>query len=161
MNAEVVALEGRAHERRLREVADELEATGWAFEIADAQWRLFHVSSELCQLLYESDPEAIGVGRHLLESRYGPAYKMVTQEHRTRWLERNGPYMLHDNPKLVEHLGDVLPPAHAEAIGQSSRSPRRRAGFPRSSSTAASSRAVCTTWASAWSTTTATPSGSS
>jgi class 3 adenylate cyclase len=116
MSAEVVALESRAHDRRLREIADELEATGWAFEITDAQWRLFHVSSELCELLYESDPDAIGVGRHLLESRYGPAYKMVTQEHRTRWLERNGPYMLYDDPKMAERLGDVLPPAHVEAI---------------------------------------------
>src|SRR5829696_7500517 len=147
MSAEVVALEGRAHERRLREVAEELEGTGWAFEIADAQWRLFHVSSELCQLLYESDPEKIGVGRHLLESRYGPAYKMVTPEHRTRWIERNGPYMLHNDPKPAERLGDVLPPGHSAAL--------RRAGCPRSSSTAASSRAACTTWASAWSTTTA------
>ena len=116
MSAEVVALEERAHERRLREVADELEGTGWAFEIADAQWRLFHVSSELCQLLYESDPERIGVGRHLLESRYGPAYKMVTQEHRARWIERNGPYMLHDDPKLPERLAEVLPPGHRDAL---------------------------------------------
>src|SRR5215213_9851893 len=116
MSAEVVALEGRAHERRLREVADELEGTGWAFEIADASWRLFHVSSELCQLLYESDPERIGVGRHLLESRYGPAYKMVTPEHRARWIERNGPFMLHDDPKLPERLADVLPPDHAEVL---------------------------------------------
>src|SRR5215213_4200015 len=116
MSAEVVALEGRAHERRLREVADELEATGWAFEVADAQWRLFHVSSELCELLYESDPERIGYGRHLLETRYGPAYKMVTPEHRVHWIERNGPFMLHDDPNLIERLGDTLPPAHAEAL---------------------------------------------
>src|SRR5215207_9124535 len=112
MSAEVVALEGRAHERRLREVAEELEGTGWAFEIADAQWRLFHVSSELCQLLYESDPERIGVGRHLLESRYGPAYKMVTAAHRTRWIERNGPYMLYDDPKLAERMAGVIPDEH-------------------------------------------------
>ena len=113
---QVVALEGRAEERRLRDLAAELEGTGWAFEIADASWRLFHVSSELCQLLYESEPERIGVGRHLLESRYGPAYKMVTQEHRTRWIERNGPFMLHDDPKLPERLADVLPPEHVKAL---------------------------------------------
>ena len=86
MSAEIVAFEERAHERRLREVADELEGTGWAFEIADASWRLFHVSSELCELLYESDPEAIGVGRHLLESRYGSAYKMVEYKRAGCWV---------------------------------------------------------------------------
>jgi class 3 adenylate cyclase len=116
MSAEVVALEGRAHERRLRELAEELETSGWAFEIADAQWRLFHVSSELCQLLYESDPEIIGVGRHLIESRYSPAYRMVTQEHRTRWLERNAPFMLHDDPKLLERLAESIPAAHVDAM---------------------------------------------
>ena len=116
MSAEVVALEGHATQRRLREVADELEGTGWAFEVADAQWRLFHVSSELRQLLYEQDPERIGVGQHMLESRYGPAYKMVTPEHRTRWIQRNGPYMLHDDPKLPERLAEVLPPEHADAL---------------------------------------------
>jgi class 3 adenylate cyclase len=118
MSAEVVAFEQRAHERRLREVAEELEGTGWAFEIADASWRLFHVSSELCELLYESDPETIGVGRHLLESRYSPAYKMVTNEHRTRWIERNGPFMLHDDPHLAERLAEVLPPEHVEALSE-------------------------------------------
>lgn len=118
MSAEVVSLQGRAEDPRLREVADELEGTGWAFEIADADWRLFHVSSELCQLLYESDPERIGVGRHLLEARYGPAYKMVTLAHRTRWIERNAPFMLYDDPKLPERLADVLPPEHLEAISK-------------------------------------------
>src|SRR5215213_1555957 len=153
MSAEVVALEGRAHERRLREVADELEGTGWAFEIADASWRLFHVSSELCQLLYESDPERIGVGRHLLESRYGPAYKMVTPEHRTRWIERNGPYMLHDDPKLPEHLSGVLPPEHREALSrlEPQRAPSR--GVAETEFAGRKSPGACTTWASAWSTT--------
>ena len=116
MSADVVALEGRAHDRRLRELADELEGTGWAFEIADAHWRLFHVSSELCQLLYEHEPERIGVGRHMLESRYSDAYRMVPPEHRSRWIERNGPYMLHDDPRLAEHLAGVLPPEHTAVL---------------------------------------------
>jgi class 3 adenylate cyclase len=123
MSAEVVALEGRAEERRLRELATELEATGWAFEIADSDWRLFHVSSELCELLYEHDPDRIGVGRHMLETRYGPAFKMVATQHRIRWIERNGPFMLHDDPKLAERLRDVLPPEHAAAL--SALEPRR------------------------------------
>jgi class 3 adenylate cyclase len=118
VTGEVVRLQGRAVDRRLQELADELEGTGWAFEIADAQWRLFHVSSELCQLLYESDPERIGVGRHLLETRYGPAYKMVTPYHRTRWIERNGPFMLYDDPRLVERLRKVMPPEHLVALEQ-------------------------------------------
>lgn len=114
--ADVVALQGRADERRLREVAQELEATGWAFEIVDAQWRLFYVSTELRELLKESEPDRIGYGLHMLETRYGPAYKMVTPAHRLRWIDRNGPFMLHDDPTLVERLGDVLSPEHAAAL---------------------------------------------
>ncbi len=41
---------------------------------------------------------------------------MVTQEHRARWIERNGPYMLHDDPKLPERLAEVLPPGHRNAL---------------------------------------------
>ena len=116
MSAEVVALQGFAGEHRLRELAEELEATGWAFEIVDANWRLFHVSTELRALLYESDPERIGYGRHIIETRLGPAFKMVTPEHRGRWLERNAPFMLYDDPKLPDRLSGALPPAHAELL---------------------------------------------
>ena len=116
MSAEVVALQEFAGERRLRELAEELEATRWSFEIVDSEWRLFHVSSELRRLLYESDPERIGYGRHILETRYGPAYRMVTLEHRVRWLERNAPFMLHDDPNLPDRLGHILPPEHAEFL---------------------------------------------
>jgi class 3 adenylate cyclase len=116
MSAEVVALQGFAGEPRLRELAEELETTRWSFEIVDAQWRLFHVSSELRALLYESDPERIGYGRHIIETRFGPAYKMVTREHRLHWLERNAPFMLHDDPKLVDRLSGVLPPEHAKLL---------------------------------------------
>jgi class 3 adenylate cyclase len=116
VSAEVVALEGRAGERRLREIAAELEATSWAFEIADADWRLFYVSSELRELLYESDPERIGYGSHLIASRYNPAYGMVTSESRVRWLEANGPFMLHDDPDLLGNLAGRLPEDHAAVL---------------------------------------------
>ena len=114
--AHLVALDSRAGERRLREIADELEQTGWSFEVLDASWRVFHVSSELRSLLYESDTEQIGYGRHMLETRYGPAYGMVTSESRKQWLEVNGPFMLHDDPSLPDRLADVLPVDHAKLL---------------------------------------------
>ncbi len=115
---EVVALDARATERRLREIADELEQTGWSFEILDGSWRLFHVSSELRSLLYEHDDEAIGYGRHMLETRYSPAYGMVTPESRKHWIEVNAPYMLHDDPELPQRVAGVLPPEHAETLAR-------------------------------------------
>ena len=115
-SAEVVAFDARAGERRLREVADELEQTGWSFEVLDASWRVFHVSSELRSLLYESDTEQIGYGRHMLETRYSHAYGMVTSESRKQWLEVNAPFMLHDDPGLADRLSHLLPPDHAEVL---------------------------------------------
>jgi class 3 adenylate cyclase len=115
-SADVVALDSRASERRLREIAEELEQTGWSFEVLDASWRLFHVSSELRSLLYERDAEQIGYGRHMLETRYAPAYGMVTSESRKHWLEVNAPYMLHDDPGIVDRFADVLPPDHLAVL---------------------------------------------
>jgi class 3 adenylate cyclase len=116
MSGAVVKLEGRATERRLRALAEELEQTGWAFEVMDASWRLFHVSTELRALLYEEDPDRIGCGRHLLEARYGPAYGMVTSASRVRWLELNGPFMLDGDPGLIERMRDQMPPDHLAVL---------------------------------------------
>jgi class 3 adenylate cyclase len=116
VSAEVVALRERAAEKRLRELSEVLEETGWAFEVLDAGWRLFHVSAELRELLYEKDPDLIGYGRNLIETRYGPAYGMVTSASRTRWLEVNAPYVLHGDPGLLERIADQLPPEHAAAL---------------------------------------------
>ena len=102
MSAEVVALEDRAQERRLRELADELEETGWAFEIADAQWRLFRVEQALQAAL------RVGPGGSASAACSRPATAPRTRwcrRHRTRWIERNGPFMLHDDPKLAETAG--------------------------------------------------------
>jgi hypothetical protein len=73
--------------RRLDEVVAELEATRWAFEVLDSSWRLHHISNELRQLLYEKDAcedEQIPLGAHFVESRYHPAYGMVTDASRRR-----------------------------------------------------------------------------
>jgi class 3 adenylate cyclase len=115
MTPNVVPLQARS-DRRLRELADELEQTGWAFEVVDPHWRLFHVSAELRTLLYEHDPGRIGYGRNLLETRYGGAYGMVTEESRRRWIEVNGPFMLHEDPTLPDRIAAVLPPGHAAAL---------------------------------------------
>ena len=115
-SAHVVSLDSHASERRLREIADELEQTGWSFEVLDASWRLFHVSSELRSLLYEKDEERIGYGKHMLETRFGPAYGMVTNEGRKQWIEVNGPFMLHQDPDLVERLAHIVPPDHRELL---------------------------------------------
>jgi class 3 adenylate cyclase len=116
LSAEVVQLDAHATERRLGELVEELEQTGWAFEVVDASWRLFHVSTELCELLYEHEPGEIERGRRLLDARYSPAYRMVTSESRIRWLTLNGPFMRHDQPDLLERLPDAMPREHVEVL---------------------------------------------
>jgi class 3 adenylate cyclase len=115
-SAEVVQLDAHATERRLGELVDELEQTGWAFEVVDASWRVFHVSTELCELLYEHDPREIERGRALLDARYSAAYRMVTSDSRARWLAVNGPFMRYDLPDLLDRLPDAMPGEHAAVL---------------------------------------------
>ena len=79
----------------LRELAEQLDAYGWAAEIIDEQWRLVWVSDELMTMYGEPDPERVGVGQHILVSRSrGLARGVVTQENAERWLRLNGPFLL-------------------------------------------------------------------
>ncbi|MEA2391217.1 MAG: hypothetical protein QOK31_1326, partial [Solirubrobacteraceae bacterium] len=57
-------------DQRLAYAAEELERTNWAAELCDPQWRLVWVSSQLRALMGGGDDEALGVGMHLLESRF-------------------------------------------------------------------------------------------
>jgi class 3 adenylate cyclase len=104
--------------RRLDEVVAELEGTRWAFEVMDSSWRLHHVSEELRQLLVEKrdDCDGVPIGSHFVESRYHPAYGMVTDASRRRWLRKNVPYMLHGDPGAADRIKKALPPEHVEEI---------------------------------------------
>ena len=115
------------------------------------------------QLLYETDPERIGVRpphardalRPRLQDGHAGAPHALARAQRAVHAARR--------PEAASSgCADVLPPEHADAARDARAAPRAVAlGVGRSSSTATSSPAGCTTSASAWSTSTATSSATS
>jgi class 3 adenylate cyclase len=92
---------------RLAPVAEALERTGWAFELIDAGWHVAHVSDQLKQTLRIHDDAALGVGRHVLETRALPAWEgAITEESERCFIERHLPFYLHADPGVRE----LVPP---------------------------------------------------
>jgi hypothetical protein len=49
---------------RLESIIEGLEATGWAAEVCDAEWRLVWVSSQTRALIGQQDDSGLGLGKH-------------------------------------------------------------------------------------------------
>ena len=101
---------------RLAQVAERLEATGWAAELADAEWRLVWFSDQLKAVMGESDDEALGRGLHLLEARELPAWRSrVTRPRYLEAMRQMGPTMAYDAGG-AERLPRELPDDVREAL---------------------------------------------
>ena len=97
----------------LAEVARSLEATGWAAEIYDVQWRLEWVSTEILELTGETDPAELGYGEHILEHiRRGAFQSLISARSAASLLEVELPMVLHDTPggkaELKRLAGGIL-----------------------------------------------------
>jgi class 3 adenylate cyclase len=89
----------------LAEVARSLEATGWAAEIYDVQWRLKWVSTEILELTGETDPAELGYGEHILEHiRRGAFQSLISARSAASLLEVELPMVLHDTPGGKDEL---------------------------------------------------------
>ncbi|MFL5886890.1 MAG: adenylate/guanylate cyclase domain-containing protein [Thermoleophilaceae bacterium] len=84
---------GTAVDPRLEEVMRALADTGWAAEVADADWRLQWVSEELWLLLGSPDPDTLGFGQPC-GVRAEAVSRWVPHESQRAWLERHIPFML-------------------------------------------------------------------
>jgi class 3 adenylate cyclase len=112
-------------DQRLAYAAEELERTNWAAELCDPQWRLVWVSSQLRALMGGGDDEALGVGMHLLESRFvedrvARAPEAIQRE----WLRVNVPLMLSDTPGGHDALRAMVPPEFVNVVDEAT--PTRR-----------------------------------
>jgi class 3 adenylate cyclase len=101
---------------RLASAVDQLEATGTAAEVYDAEWRLVHLTSEF-RALTGNRPEELGMGRHAVEVRAHALDGMVPPESARRWLQLNIPLMAHATPGGVEAILAMLPDLDASALG--------------------------------------------
>ena len=65
-------------------IAADLEATGWAAEVCDADWRLVYVTSQLRGVLGSSLGDAdLGHGRHILQVRGTPFWQSIIDPDRS------------------------------------------------------------------------------
>jgi len=83
----------------LERYARDLEATGWAAELCDAEWRLVWASGQLKGIMGEHDDEALGVGLHVLDARRQPIWgASFSMEASRAWTAVNVRPMLADAP---------------------------------------------------------------
>jgi class 3 adenylate cyclase len=99
---------GDARDPRLDSIIEGLEATGWAAEVCDAEWRLVWVSSQTRALLGQEDDSGLGIGEHILASRQREAYRrMVGKDAQEEWARLNVPQMLVDDRDGNERLAEL------------------------------------------------------
>lgn len=105
---------------RLDRVIEGLEATGWAAEVCDAEWRLVWVSSQMRALIAHDDDRELGIGMHILESRREAAWqRLVSMEAQREWISLNVPQMLADDPDGgTERLSELTLPELRAAVEQ-------------------------------------------
>lgn len=102
----------------LAEVIDVLDATGWAAEVTDADWRVVWASEELRLVLRAERYRELGVGSHFLQSR-GPtstALDRVTPASGQEWVALHAPYVMHDTGATVDDLRALLRPAYHDQL---------------------------------------------
>jgi class 3 adenylate cyclase len=105
----------RPTDERLERIIRELEPTGGAIELLDADWHLVWVSDELKGLLGVDDEQELGYGEHILKRYQLPPWRsMVDDESAAQAFSRNVPYLAHGTPGGVDALrrfaGDELQP---------------------------------------------------
>jgi class 3 adenylate cyclase len=98
-----------ARDPRLDAAIAELASTGWAVEVADADWRLCWVSDDMRQLVGAGSEEQAGIGDSFASTRRARARAAVVgDDAQFGWLQRHIPYILHDigdRARLREDVG--------------------------------------------------------
>src|SRR5437867_2450201 len=87
-----------------------LAQTGWAAEVADADWCLQWISEEMWLLLGSPNPNEVGFGRPVARGLEADALRrFIPRESQQQWLERHVPFMLAEGVP-VEGLRQQLGP---------------------------------------------------
>ena len=93
---------------RLRELAVELEKTRGAAALHDADCNLVWVSSEMKELIGETDEEKLGYGRHVFEAYLSPTWgDRVTDESKVHMFEHL-PYIIWATPGGKERVKGIF-----------------------------------------------------
>jgi class 3 adenylate cyclase len=103
---------------RLSAVIDAIEATGWAAELYDPEWRLLWLSSEILAIVGDRDGSEVRLGDHVVAVRREPPLQgKLTLESGLGWLRLNLPLFAHDTPGGLPALRAMLSPEIEAALG--------------------------------------------
>jgi class 3 adenylate cyclase len=102
----------------LAEVIDVLDATGWAAEVTDAQWRVVWASEEMRLVLQAERYRDLGVGSHFLESRNATALEQVTTQSGREWVALHAPFIMYDTGASVEELQGYVRPEYHDVLAE-------------------------------------------
>jgi class 3 adenylate cyclase len=103
----------------LRAVIAQLEATEWAADVFDDQWRLVWVSDAVKAVLDETSEDALGYGEHILVVRQLDAWRnAITPEMQREVILRNAGYWMHETPGGREALLEAVPGEWSEVAAR-------------------------------------------
>jgi class 3 adenylate cyclase len=104
-------------DRRLKDLAEQLNSHGWAAELLDDRWHLVWVSDELLTMNGEPELDQLGLGEHILVSRARARDRgAITEESGERWLRTNGPFLLEAAENRPNGLAEMLHSRDAEIL---------------------------------------------
>jgi class 3 adenylate cyclase len=99
---------------RLAEIAEALDRTRSAAVICDPEWTLVWVSEEMKIVLRETDPDALGLGKHMVEAYLNDTWcTAITPDTQMRMFVEHFPMLIKDTPGGVERLEEIFREASA------------------------------------------------
>jgi class 3 adenylate cyclase len=108
----------RLTDPRLSAVIEAIEATGWAAELCDPEWRLLWCSSELLAIVGADDGDGVELGAHAVAVRGEPPLQgKLTLESGLGWLRLNLPLMAHGTRGGLPAMRAMLSPDVEAALG--------------------------------------------
>src|ERR1700748_388165 len=94
---------------RLVPIAESLEATKWAAEIWDSEWKLVWVSEETKAIVGSENEQYLVYGKHIVESRWAePCLSSVSAATREHSISEDWGYIAHDTPGGGAGLAEIF-----------------------------------------------------
>jgi class 3 adenylate cyclase len=102
----------------LAEVIDVLDATGWAAEVTDADWRVVWASEEMRLVLQAERYRDLGVGSHFLESHNATALDQIAPASARDWVALHAPFVMHDTGATADDLRAIVRPEYHDVLAR-------------------------------------------
>jgi class 3 adenylate cyclase len=92
----------------LAPVVEALDATGWAAQVTDPEWRLLWASKEMRIILAADEDDDLGIGELLIQPSRRPSLAVLAPSSADAWLRLHAPFVMHDTGATPEQLAARL-----------------------------------------------------